>query len=179
MSGHAASGPDPAARPASLRLAVVFGLLYDPVLDDWLVTASGEGAWFEQADGSRSRAATADDKPVAGMLGFMQPNQFAPEILDAAYSAARAFGRCSTLRCACLEYRLLAMGAVDFVIHSRPTPWDFSAGALAVSEAGGAVGFLDGRDYSPLIDQGCLIGANSEAGLARLRERLTAMGLNP
>ena len=71
------------------------------------------------------------------------------------------------------EYRLLALGAVDFVIHARPTAWDFSAGALAVSEAGGAVGFLDGRDYAAQISRGCLIAAGSEASLERLREYMT------
>ena len=156
---------------------VNFGLLHDPVVDDWVVAVRGEGAWFEQADGHRARAATAADKTLDGMLGFMQPNQFAPAIRDAAYEVSRSFGRCSTLRCACLEYRLLALGAVDFVIHARPTPWDFSAGALAVTEAGGAVGFLDGRDYSPRIEQGTLIATNSEASLARLREHLTATGM--
>ncbi len=157
--------------------AVLFGLLYDPVVDDWLVASRGAGAWFEQADGSRSRAATTEDKPFDSMVGYMQPNQFAPEFRDAAYAFSRSFGRCSTLRCACLEYRLLAMGAVDFVIHARLTPWDFSAGALAVVEAGGAVGFLDGREYSPLVSQGCLIAANSERILARLREHLSTMGI--
>ena len=49
---------------------------------------------------------------------------------------------------------------------------------LAVGEAGGAVGFLDGRGYSPLIDEGCLIAANSETTLERLRERLAASGMS-
>lgn len=162
-----------------IESAVVrFGLLYDPILDDWIIANQGQGAWFEQADGTRSRVATSSDKTVDGMIGFMQPSQFAAEIHDAAYEVTKIFGRCSTLRCACHEYRLLAQGAVDFVVHARPTAWDFSAGALAVAEAGGAVGFLDGRDYSPLIDQGCLIATNSQASLDELRKRFTEMDLN-
>jgi len=155
----------------------IFGLLYDPIVDDWVVASQGSGTWFEQADGRRTKAVTSADKPIDGMIGFMQASQFTAEARNAAYEVSKTFGRCSTLRCACQEYRLLAMGAVNFVIHARPTPWDFSAGAIAVFEAGGAVGFLDGRDYSPLINQGCLIAASSEAGLQRLREHLVETGL--
>ncbi len=154
-----------------------FGLLYDPLFDDWVVASRGGGAWFVRADGERVAVATAADKPLDEMIGFMQPNQFPAASLDAAYDASKTFGRCTTLRCACLEYRLLAQGAVDFAIHARPTPWDFSAGALAVLEAGGAVGFLDGRDYSPRIERGCLIAAASPAGLERLRAHLRAAGV--
>ncbi len=157
--------------------AVCFGLLYDPILDDWVVAAKDQGCWFEQADGRRTRAKTSVDKPIADMLGFMQANQFVSGLRDAAYQVTRGFGRCTTLRCACQEYRLLALGAVDFVIHARPTAWDFSAGALAVSEAGGAVGFLDGRDYAAQISRGCLIATGSEASLQRLREYMTNTGL--
>ena len=71
-----------------------------------------------------ARAMIGVDKPIADMLGFMQANQFESGLRDAAYQVTRGFGRCTTLRCACQEYRLLALGAVDFVIHARPTAWD-------------------------------------------------------
>jgi fructose-1,6-bisphosphatase/inositol monophosphatase family enzyme len=46
-----------------------------------------------------------------------------------------------------LEYAALARGAKDFVLYHRLLPWDHAAGALIVSEAGGAVRHPDGRAY--------------------------------
>ena len=155
-----------------------FGVLYDPVMDDWLASVRNQGTRFHSNDGHTTLAQTRSTGAIADMVGFMQAIQFPEHDRDAAHSVTRSFARCHTLRCACHEYRLLAMGAVDFVIHAIPTPWDFSAGALAVSEAGGAVGFADGRDYSPAIDDGYLIAAGNANTLTLLRAHLAEHGLH-
>lgn len=150
----------------------VFGLLYDPLIDDWVVATPGGGSWYEQADGNRVRSATSPAKPVSGLVGMMMLSLFPDAYRHAFMRAATEFQRVHSLRCVCHEYRLLAQGLIDFTVHARPTPWDFSAGVLAVEEAGGAAGFLDGRDYSPLVREGVLIAANSAATLATVRRHL-------
>ncbi len=152
--------------------AIVFGLLYDPVIDDWIVAARGEGAWYERADGNRARVAPSPARSVADLVGMMMLTLFPDPYRDGFMRAAASFQRVHSLRCACHEYRLLAQGSIDFTVHARPTPWDFGAGVLAVQEAGGAAGFLDGRDYSPLVRDGVLIAANSAATLASVRRHL-------
>ena len=86
--------------------------------------------------------------------------------------AALAFGRVHTLRCSCHEYRLLAEGRVDFLVSPASNPWDHLAGALAVEEAGGAVGLLPGGRYTPAVLDGSVVAANSAETLAEVRAQL-------
>ena len=69
------------------------------------------------------------------------------------------FRRTNSLRCSCHEYRLMAMGRSDFMLSALLNPWDHAAGVLAVTEAGGSVGLLDGRDYTPAMTEGRLLSA--------------------
>ena len=46
-------------------------------------------------------------------------------------------------------YPDLATGTLDFAVFGRQYPWDHAAGALLVSEAGGAARDLSGAAYSP------------------------------
>jgi fructose-1,6-bisphosphatase/inositol monophosphatase family enzyme len=149
-----------------------FGLLYDPVIDDWVASGSGEGTWYEQADRKRARTRLSQPGPVSELVGMMMLTLFPDPYRDAFMRAATGFGRVHSLRCACHEYRLLVQGSIDFTVHARLTPWDFSAGVLAVQEAGGAAGFLDGRDYSPLVRDGVLVAANSVTTLETVRKHL-------
>lgn len=52
--------------------------------------------------------------------------------------------------CAATEYSSIVRGENDFVIYYRLLPWDHAAGALAVTEAGGAAIHLSGDAYAPL-----------------------------
>lgn len=52
--------------------------------------------------------------------------------------------------CSAYAYLKLLSGEVDFKLSSRIHPWDHAAGALMLSEAGGAVRWLDtGAPYEP------------------------------
>ncbi|MGE0183330.1 MAG: inositol monophosphatase [Parvularculaceae bacterium] len=52
--------------------------------------------------------------------------------------------------CAAYAYLKLIRGEVDFKFSSRINPWDHAAGALMLSELGGAARWLDdGGDYRP------------------------------
>lgn len=51
--------------------------------------------------------------------------------------------------CAAYAYIALATGNIDFKISSRLHPWDHAAGALILSETGGAVKFVD--DETPYL----------------------------
>ncbi len=150
----------------------VFGLLYDPVMDDWVLARRGGGSWYCRPDAEPVKLQVSRDKTLEDMTGFASAFNFPPVRRSAASEALLGFLRAYSLRCACHEYRVLIQGQVDFMINASAKPWDHAAGALAVQEAGGAVGMLDGRDYSPLIKDGCILAANSTRALDAMREHL-------
>jgi fructose-1,6-bisphosphatase/inositol monophosphatase family enzyme len=149
----------------------ILGLLYDPVMDDWILARRGGGSWFCTPDTRPVAMTVSETKPLTELTGFMTPFSFPAHCRQEAASAMLTFGRAHTLRCACHEYRMLVQGNVDFYINASAKPWDHAAGVLALEEAGGKAGFLDGRPYSPLVSDGFLVAANSDATLDAIRHQ--------
>lgn len=145
-----------------------YGLLYDPLLDDWVEASSGR-AWFTRADGTRAPAQVSSRTDPAVMTGYLPVGLFAGAQKRAAVLAGLDYGRVISLRCSCHEYRMLALGHAEFVLTGpTPHPWDHAAAVLIVQAAGGVARFLDGEDYSLARRQGVLLLANSEATWARV-----------
>ncbi len=151
------------------RGEAIFGLLYDPVLDDWVVTRKGGGTWHVRADGHRQRL-TLGDMPTEGATGFVPLFNFEEHVRVALAGDIPGVRRIWSVRCSCHEYRLMAGARADFCLSNALKPWDHAAGALAVAEAGGAVGLLDGRDYrASITGGGHLVTARSHEMLDRVR----------
>ncbi|MBV1788151.1 inositol monophosphatase [Marinobacterium sp. D7] len=150
-----------------------FGLLYDPVMDDWIMARRGGGAWYCRPDSEPVQLFVSSEKPLNAMIGFISTFGFAVAERAHVNNAVLGFARAHALRCACHEYRLLVQGNVDFYINASAKPWDHAAGALAVQEAGGAVGMMDGREYAPTLREGCVIAANSPQALDAIRQQFT------
>ena len=149
----------------------VFGLLYDPVMDDWIRASRGRGAWFERPEGDRVRLRISGEASIPDAVGFVPLFLYPIDARQKLAGAIPGFRRIWSVRCSCHEYRLLAQGHADFCLSGSLNPWDHAAGALAVAEAGGAAGLLDGRAYSAGITQGgYLVTARSEAMLERIRD---------
>ena len=153
----------------------VFGLLYDPVLDDWVLARRGGGAWFCRADGTRRRLTLGGAGRPTEFAGFSSP-WLLPEALRQRFQRElMAWGRTADLRCACHSYRQMAFGHGRFSFDMKLMPWDHAAGVLAVEEAGGVTGLLDGRAYAPTIHQGQMISARDRATLEALRRHFAWM----
>ncbi len=153
------------------RGETVFGLLYDPVLDDWILARRGGGTWFCRPGADPVQLNIGGDNPQEQTVGFVPLFLFPYETRMKLAGAIPGFRRIWSVRCSCHEYRLLAQGHADFCLSGSLNPWDHAAGALAVQEAGGGVGLLDGRDYSAgLTHGGHLVTARSPATLARIRK---------
>jgi fructose-1,6-bisphosphatase/inositol monophosphatase family enzyme len=76
---------------------------------------------------------------------------------------------------AAIEYTDTLAGLQDFVIYYRLLPWDHTAGALLLAEAGGVVQHLTGERYRPTSpDQVTVVATNAETA-ARVREWLTEL----
>ncbi|RYH09322.1 inositol monophosphatase [Tropicimonas sp. IMCC6043] len=150
------------------RAETVFGLLYDPLNDDWVMARKGGGAWFCTADGRRERLDVTRGDPISG---FASPWLLPEEKRVRFFEGLMPYNRVRDLGCACHDYRMLCMGNGRFGFAIKLNPWDHAAGVLALQEAGGEVGMLDGRAYSPTFTSGYMISARDAETLAELRAR--------
>ena len=71
---------------------------------------------------------------------------------------------------AAIDLAYLANGILDGFWESRLAPWDYGAGVLLVTEAGGAAERVEGGPLG--LEPGSVLAANSAEGLARLRRVL-------
>ncbi len=141
----------------------VFGLLYDPVVDDWMMARRGQGAWAASPGRAPTRLSVAPARPLGAATGLLP--------LDTCGAARRAgfiarFGSVAqvrNLRCSCHDYRLLASGQADFLVALQLKPWDHAAGQLILQEAGGWAQVDAAAPYSPLMREGQLVAANTAA----------------
>ncbi|MDX5593496.1 inositol monophosphatase [Pseudovibrio sp. SPO723] len=152
----------------------VFGLLYDPVLDDWICAEKGAGSRFQTAAGHTRKISSLEG---AGLLTGMVPLYLlSPDQRLAVGARLSEFNRLNSLRCSCHEYRLVSQGRIGFCLAANLKPWDHAAGALIVEEAGGAAQLITGERYRPTMSEGMLLTAASpqmmEDALSRLRPAL-------
>jgi fructose-1,6-bisphosphatase/inositol monophosphatase family enzyme len=140
----------------------VFGVIYDPLLDDWLVTRPGSCEMAGRGDPRAVRV--SDETRIERMTGYVPVGLFKRPLRGAVLEQFPPFSRVTSLRCAAHEYRLLAQGAAEFAL-SGPVhnPWDHAAGALAVQAAGGVVRFIDGAPYEAGRRRGVILAANTQA----------------
>ena len=153
-----------------------YGLLYDPLLDDWVEVTAGGLAHFVQADGRVQVLRVSQVSDPSQMCGYIPTGLFSVTQKRAAVLAGLGYGRVTSLRCSCHEYRLLAQGHVEFVLSGpQPHPWDHAAGVLAVQAAGGVARFLDGDAYDLKRRLGVLVVANSEDTWNRVARDFAAL----
>lgn len=153
----------------------VFAMLYDPLNDDWIEARSGGGAWFRDAAGRREKLDVTAPQPESSFAGFACP-WLLPEEMQARFCEdLLPYGRFRDLGCACHDYRMMCFGHGRFSFAMKLMPWDHAAGVLAFQEAGGHVGLIDGRDYSPTLTEGYMVSARDAVTLADLRARFAWM----
>ena len=141
----------------------VFGALYDPVMDDWVEASAGQGAVLRGPAFSRPLR-VSQETVQRRMNGYVPIGLYPMETRRKLVQEFPDFGRVTSLRCSCHEYRMVAQGHSDFVLSGpTPHPWDHAAGVLAVTEAGGVVRFLDGEPYRTERLKGVLLFASNEA----------------
>lgn len=147
---------------ATVRGKPVFGLLYDVVMDDWVVTHDAAPSVLARDGVAPQRLQTATGGPLDTLTGYIHLYLMEKSVQAQMAATLPSFNRTFMLRCSCHEYRLLAQGAVDFCLSGMLNPWDHAAGVLAVQNAGGVARFIDGRDYDTAITKGYLLTAANE-----------------
>jgi fructose-1,6-bisphosphatase/inositol monophosphatase family enzyme len=140
-----------------------YGLLYDPLNDDWIEARAGGPAQRVGADGMVRVLQTSAERDPTRMFGYVPLVLYPPEQRREAALAGLGYRRVTSLMCSCHEYRMLAQGHVDFVLTGpRPYPWDHAAAVLITQAAGGVARFLDGGDYDLAREKGVLLLASCE-----------------
>lgn len=150
----------------------VWGLLYDPVMDDWIEAAAGEPARLVSADGRERILRSSREARPGRLTGYMPLGLYRREERARIVAEFPDFLRITSLRCALHEYRMVAQGHAEFALSGpTPHPWDHAAGVLAVQGAGGVARFLDGSPYDAARPKGVLLAAGSEAAWESLARR--------
>jgi myo-inositol-1(or 4)-monophosphatase len=156
---------------------VELGVVYDPIAGELFTAERGVGAWL---NGERLHVSTRDSL-VDGLLctGFPYSVRDRPAGQIEAFSAflrqARGVRR---LGSAALDLCYVAAGRFDGFWELQLHPWDFAAGVLIVTEAGGAVSDYAGAPVriasSQIVASNGLLHAAMLAVLAGQDERRTS-----
>lgn len=152
-----------------------FGLIYDPLADDWVMAEEGKGAWFCRPLATPQRLRAAMGKPLDGLCGHIHFHRFQGEKQRRLAALLPTFRRTEALRCSAHEFRLLARGKVDFILTEGLKPWDNAAGALIAAEAGAHVEMLDGGPYTAARQEGHLLIAPDRATWNRMEKVLRVL----
>ena len=141
----------------------IAGWILDVPNDRMAVALKGEGV---TVDGQPARG-RASGRPPSGLIGYKVRKAFERQL---SHEQRRRLGPLSTLNCAGREYIEILAGQYDFNLYRRTKPWDHAAGALMLTEAGGAAIRFNGQPYRPAdpIDSG-IIAAASAAVVAEVK----------
>jgi len=125
---------------------VVAGVIYDPLRDEMFSVERGRGAWLNgrQIHVSKTKelaeALTATGFP--SQKRHNSPNiHFYQQITLRSHGVRRAGS-------AALDLAYVACGRLDGYWEFKLNPWDTSAGALLVEEAGGEITHFDGGKFT-------------------------------
>lgn len=151
----------------------VFGMIFDPVGQDMIWADIDTPATWAPRAGAPRVLHTRRDRPLTEVTGYIELSFMPPHHRRAAAEACLGLSHTTTLRCAAHQYRLLAQGAVDFMLATKLSPWDHAAGVLICQQAGGHAAMLDGTTYTTSSDTGYLLCAGTAATWDRLADHFS------
>ena len=148
----------------------VFGLIYDPMADDWAIADTETPARLDGPLGTKRALKAPMGKPIENLAGHIPLNLFTPEHKARLAAVLPSFARTEALRCSAHEYRMVAQGHTDFVLTATLNPWDHAAGALICERAGCHVEMLDGGPYTAKRHSGYLLTAPDRTTWNKLKK---------
>lgn len=149
----------------------VLGLLYDPMMDDWIIADESTPTHLARNLGADRPLSVSRGRALDEMSGYIHLYHLPKDKQDTMAASLPDFARTQMLRCSCHEYRTLAQGGMEFCLSGILNPWDHAAGVLICQQAGGHVAMLDGSDYNAGVTTGYLLTAPDQDSWSRLRDR--------
>ncbi len=147
-----------------------FGLIYDPVADDWAVCTDESAPRLERAGGAGKELRASMGRPLEELTGYVPIGMFTGETKVRLAATLPGFAFTQSLRCSAHQYRMIAQGYVDFSLTGSLHPWDHAAGALICESAGAHVEMLDGGPYDAGRHDGYLLVAPDRTTWNRLKK---------
>ncbi|MDH5446067.1 MAG: inositol monophosphatase family protein [Gammaproteobacteria bacterium] len=120
---------------------VQLGVVYDPLRDECFTAIRGQGAWLND-QALKLESNSFPEQPAIAIIDFKRlPARLAASIAsDPPYKSQRSFGSVA------LDWCWMAAARSHIYLHGRQNIWDYAAGQLVFSEAGGYSSTLDGED---------------------------------
>lgn len=146
------------------RGTMVYGAIYNPYADAMFTASQGNGAFVEekgvQIPLHVSERALEDSLVLFGTAPYYRDTLAEPTFrtLWALFRKARDIRRSGS---AALDLANIAAGRCDVFFEYLLSPWDYAAGSLLITEAGGKISQMDG---TPLrFDKPCPVIAGGAA----------------
>ena len=135
----------------------IVAAIFDPTRQELFTAQRGVGAWL---NGAPLRVSTADQLIDALLCtGFPYSVQQKPEELVGLFAHFLGISRAvRRLGSAALDLCYVAAGRFDGFWESKLNPWDISAGALIVQEAGGTATTTTGQPFNSRL--GNIVASN-------------------
>jgi fructose-1,6-bisphosphatase/inositol monophosphatase family enzyme len=140
-----------------------------PTVDRMLIAEAGAGAF----EGERRLGAPPPASSSGLPVGTIHTRFMTPELrVQVEARAADTTVAAESTHCAAWEYTALVDGTHDFILYYRLLPWDHAAGALVITEAGGAIRQRDGRPYRAATKEPLALVTARASDWSRLAETL-------
>ncbi len=137
----------------------LIGVVYDPYLDEMYSALKGQGAWLNGKQIHVSREPLSNGIVLFGSSPYYE--ELSRKSFELAYSY---FQRALDIRrsgSAALDLCSIAAGRAELYFELKLSPWDFAAGSLIVTEAGGKVTTIEGNEIT--LGEPCsILATNSE-----------------
>ncbi len=115
------------------------GLIYDPVRDEMFTAIKGQGAFLNGRPLDPSQMKFTENKPIVAEIDLKR----LPEKLVVKLVTERIFASQRNIGSSAIDWCWMAAGRFDIYLHGGQKLWDYAAGSLIFSEAGGRSVSLD------------------------------------
>lgn len=136
---------------------VEYGVVYNPFREELFSARRGEGAWLNEKP-----IHVSDYDPVHALV-LSGSTIYDREMTDTHFRMlSKLYGQCADFRrfgAAALDLCQIAAGRAEILFECRLRPWDFAAGSLILTEAGGRITKLDGGKIS-VMESGSIFASN-------------------
>ena len=138
---------------------VELAIIYDPLRDESFSAEKGKGAWLN----GESLVAPKASRPLKQGIALIDLKRLSPE-LAARVASQPPYSSQRNLGSGALDWCYVASGRVDVYLHGGQKLWDYAAGQLILTEAGGHASTLGGEDVliNALIPRSVVAAADQE-----------------
>lgn len=150
------------------RGEIIHGIIYDPYREELFSATRGEGAYM---NGNVIETSSTEDLGNS-IVGFGTSPYSKEKGIEMLGVAAHVYLNCQDLRrfgAAAIDLAYVACGRLDVFFEKDLKPWDFYAGMLIISEAGGSITNWKGLPVRGLENQDIL------AANAALHKKMLAL----